>query len=60
MTDEIDIANERAEELRQAALNAPRPAMVPGQPGECDECGEHRARLVGGLCAPCREELGYA
>jgi len=60
MTDDIDRANEYAEALRQAALNAPRPTMAPGQPGECDECGEHSARLVGGLCAPCREELDYA
>ena len=58
MTDEIDIANERAEELRQAALNAPRPVMAPGQPGECDWCGEHKPRIVKGYCARCRDELG--
>jgi len=57
MTDDIDRANERAEQLRQAALDAPRPPMAKGVPGECDWCGEHSERIVKGYCPPCRDEL---
>lgn len=29
--------------------------LPPGKPGECVECEEHSPRLVGGLCATCRD-----
>lgn len=56
MPDEIDLAQERehiatAEAIRQAAREIP-----PGEPGDCDLCGEWTARLINGACAPCREK----
>ena len=29
--------------------------IPPGNPGECDMCGEWSGRLIGGACAPCRD-----
>ena len=60
MADDIDRANDltakrvRAaeERIRQAARRIPT-----GEPGECDHCGEENARLVNGLCSPCRDFL---
>lgn len=59
MTDDIDRANARVEELlddeiariRRNAGNIPA-----GEPGECDHCGYENIRLVNGLCSPCRDE----
>jgi hypothetical protein len=58
MPDEIDLAQERehiatAEAIRQAAREIP-----PGEPGDCDLCGEWTARLINGACAPCRDKYG--
>jgi len=58
MADDIDRANEYVEKLREAALNAPRPKMQEGKPGECDWCGDYNLRIVKGYCAPCRDALG--
>ncbi|KXA71081.1 hypothetical protein [Bordetella hinzii] len=58
MTDEFDRASEREQADREAALanaRAAAGAMPKGEPGECDGCGEHFARLVGGLCGFCRD-----
>lgn len=58
MTDDFDRASEREQEAREAAIDATRraAAAIPkGKPGECDHCGEHFARLVGGLCGFCRD-----
>jgi hypothetical protein len=56
MADEAD----RAEELTALFLKASIHAatcnpVVPGEPGECERCGDDMPRLVGGLCAPCRD-----
>lgn len=59
MADEIDIANERAEADTERAIAAARSAagqIEPGQPGDCDFCGEWSGRLVNGACAPCRDK----
>lgn len=32
-----------------------RSSIVPGNPGECDYCGNEVARLVDGACAKCRD-----
>ena len=48
MADDIDRANEYVEKLREAALQAPRPEMPKGEPGECDWCGERNLRIVKG------------
>jgi hypothetical protein len=56
MADECDRAQEQEEWQREAmirsAITAP---FIPGQPGECDRCGDDMPRLVAGLCAPCRD-----
>ena len=59
MADEIDIANDRAAADTDRAIAAAREiaALVPtGEPGDCDLCGEWSGRLVGGVCAPCRDK----
>lgn len=38
------------EEIRRKAQ------IAPGVPGECDKCGEDSPRLIGGVCARCRDE----
>jgi hypothetical protein len=58
MADEIDIANDRAEADTSRAIAAARSgaANIPaGTPGDCDFCGEWTSRLVGGVCARCRD-----
>ncbi len=39
-----------AARIAEAAAKIP-----PGEPGDCDLCGEWSGRLVGGVCAPCRD-----
>lgn len=56
MPDEIDRAQEREQMDRDAAIHAAGRELVPGEPGDCDMCGEWSARLVGGACAPCRDK----
>lgn len=56
MPDEIDLAQEReafatADAIRRAAKDIP-----PGEPGECEMCGEDSLRLVNSVCAPCRDQ----
>lgn len=57
MADHIDEANDLVERWQQAAIAEHRRAIDPGVPGECIECGDYSARLVSGVCAPCREQL---
>lgn len=60
MADEIDRANDRAQEDAERSINAARQraASIPaGEAGECDFCGEWSGRLVNGACAPCRDRL---
>lgn len=40
------------EAMRKAA------EIPPGNPGECDTCGEYSGRLVNGACAWCRDKYG--
>jgi hypothetical protein len=58
MSDEIDIANERAAADTERAIAAARAgaALPAGEPGDCDCCGEWSGRLVGGACAPRRDK----
>ena len=57
MTDEVDTSNDniqldierRVEEVRRNA------ELPPGEPGDCERCGEWSGRLVNGVCAPCRD-----
>lgn len=57
MADEVDIANDNIErELATRIANAAVLTLPPGEPGDCDLCGEWSGRLVLGVCAPCRDK----
>jgi len=59
MADDIDLSSERAEADLARRVEATRQAAAgipPGIAGDCDLCGEHSMRLVGGACAPCRDK----
>lgn len=59
MADDIDQANEQMLATNESlVLEARRRAQaIPtGAPGECENCGEDSLRLVGGLCARCRDK----
>jgi hypothetical protein len=56
MADEADRAQLNEELEREAMIRSAASApFVPGVPGECERCGDDMPRLVGGLCAPCRD-----
>ena len=55
MADQIDEANEIAEEHLKRSLVAARAPIPVGEPGECEECGEQMPRLVEGRCGFCRD-----
>ena len=56
MADDIDRANDLAElELADRLAEARKAEILPGEPGECDLCGEWSGRLVDGACSPCRD-----
>ena len=56
MADEADRAQAQEEWQREAMISSARSApFVRGVPGECERCGDDMPRLVGGLCAPCRD-----
>ena len=55
MADEADIAQEREEMYRKAALTNARLPVPKGNPGTCQDCHTYSARLVGGRCAYCRD-----
>ena len=56
MTDEADIASEQEEIARRAAIKKAAKDLPPGEPGECELCGEWSGRLIDGACAPCRDK----
>lgn len=60
MPDEIDQCQEfqhfHNEALVKKAI-ADGASIPTGIAGECKNCGEQSPRLVGGNCAPCRDEL---
>jgi len=58
LADEIDLSNDRIlhDTDREVARIAEAAAKIPpGEPGDCELCGEWSGRLVGGVCAPCRD-----
>lgn len=55
MPDEFDLAQEREEIARNAAIRNNAKDIPPGVPGDCDLCGEWSGRLINGACAPCRD-----
>ena len=58
MADEADRATEEHDAWLADQIRANRAYLPPGQPGQCEECGLDSGRLVNGVCATCREELG--
>jgi hypothetical protein len=54
--DDIDRANDLAELERSSAQANRQQVEFKFNPGDCDECGEWNAYLVGGVCTPCRYE----
>lgn len=60
MSDEIDVANDRAAQDLDRAIAAARGVIAPGVEGECYLCGEWSKRLITGACAPCRDKQGLA
>jgi hypothetical protein len=58
VSDDLDVAAERAQlavDAQLARVRAAAAQMDPGKPGECRECGEWSGRLIDGHCAPCRD-----
>jgi hypothetical protein len=59
--DVIDQANDKAVALTDSVVAEIRyqaSHIPPGEPGECELCGEWSGRLVLGCCAPCRDKWG--
>lgn len=58
--DDIDRANDMAEQHRERSIAAARQPIPPGKPGECEACLDDSPRLVitAGLmiCPPCRDK----
>lgn len=58
MADLADITDERDAPIIEADVAHIRrqaEAIEPGEPGECDKCGEDMPRLVRGICCRCRD-----
>lgn len=56
MPDDIDLAQERDYISTTASIRANSRDIQPGEPGECEYCGEWSGRLINGACAPCRDK----
>lgn len=57
--DEAEEADLRALSLMEGQLSDVRhklSKMVPGEPGECEKCGETMPRLVNNICCRCRDK----
>jgi len=56
--DDADLTDQREFYAQQARLAEVRrkATMAPGEPGECQGCGEESPRLVQGNCARCRDK----
>ncbi len=53
MADDADRAQQDAEVY--ASTIKTNYSIPVGEPGECDLCGEWKERLIGGMCARCRD-----
>lgn len=53
--DEIDKANDRAQQILDEAISAARKEIPKGEPGVCRLCEVNSPRLIGGVCARCRD-----
>ncbi len=58
MADDVDTLDPGYELLRKTRIEKARRvanSIPTGEPGVCRHCDEDVPRLVGGLCAPCRD-----
>ena len=55
MPDEVDIANDQIQAETDALVQRAARPISPGNPGDCELCGEWFGRLINGACAPCRD-----
>ena len=54
--DDIDRAQEREQIDRDMAIREAAHDIPPGKQGDCEQCGERSLRLIGGVCARCRDK----
>jgi len=57
MADDVDVSNERIEQETQRRIKQVGAEIPPGNPGDCEFCGEWSGRLINGVCAPCRDKF---
>jgi len=58
MADEADVASDyEARMVADGLAKVPKAAMGEWVAGECDWCGLHFPRIVGGACGRCRDEF---
>ncbi len=55
MSDDVDVANDQAQQRLDILIKQARKPLAKGEPGECTLCGEYSGRLVESVCAPCRD-----
>lgn len=55
-TDDIDRANEHAQQMLDSLIKQQAKDIEPGIAGECSRCGEQSKRLIRNTCAPCRDK----
>ncbi len=56
MADEMDLAVMVADRELSRLIDAARQPVPVGVAGECRDCGWLSPRLIGGRCAPCRDQ----
>ena len=56
MADIADKASDYQADFEQRSIEAARADIPPGNPGDCEYCGEWSGRLINGACAPCRDK----
>jgi hypothetical protein len=55
VSDDVDVANDQAQQRLDILIKQARKPLAKGEPGECTLCGEYSGRLVESVCAPCRD-----
>jgi hypothetical protein len=58
VTDIADKATDYQEKWNDRCIEQQRADIKPGEPGDCELCGEWSGRLIKGACAPCRDRYG--
>jgi hypothetical protein len=55
VSDDVDVANDQAEQRLAILIKRASKPLQKGSPGDCDLCGEWSGRLIEAVCAPCRD-----